>query len=908
MRQKSLSDLQARQHWGLILLVLVALGLRLWDLWILPPGLYYDEAFDGLDALRIALGGYFPVYLPGNNGREPLYMYLVAIFIKVLGPTAYTLRFTSAMIGVLTVPAVYFAAHSILHDLSDRLYQTSHSRFVAVLPALVAAAGIAVSFPHLSLSRLALRVILLPLLSALAIGFFWRAWSRLRYRDFFWSGVSMALALYAYTAARLLPVVVALFVLIELAVDGWHNRADLPALWRQWRVRIIGLGVMILVGALLLTPFLLFFLNNGALFSARAADVSVFSIPQADMAGTPSESIVHNLVLVAQSFYMTGDENPRHNLPGRPVNDPLLAILFTLGWLACLYWIKKSWARLLLLWLTVMLLPTILSDLAPHALRGAGALPPLALSYGVGAAVIVSLLLRIGQRAGSGVESAAPGASHRSTAAHSNIPILAGSVILIGVVAVSGTWTAIDYFGRWATQSKLGKEFDVDRQLGTDQVVDFLRSSNNGAILVSSNLFVQPQMAYALGKVHLQSALPETISNTLSSDLAIPVIRETDFDPRQSMYLLSRDGNSLVVNWLQPISDQSETPPESSSSQSENRTWLRSPVHQPGWPEITISPLPGTVELSPRQIRYPLDVSFANGMRLVGYDVEPDTAQPGDADMPFRLTLFWRADTGAQEKSGASPDPAQDHFDVFAHLLSQGGVEQTRNGPIGEVVLLEWGDWLGADAIIEDVRFLKVPSDMPAGRAYFETGLYHYQPRVTTAKVDRIPILDGDGKPVLDAFELGAVLVGAAAPPVDLSDLTPVEVEFDHRIKLAGWKAALDPSNSRRLLVELGWIANDRSTTDYTSFVHLIDDEGQIQAQQDAPPGGLDNATHLWVPGETVRSTYSLDLPEDMVLSESRLRIGLYEPVSGKQLPVTATMNEFIAAPGASYVLLPVAQ
>ncbi len=372
---------------------------------MLPPGLYYDEAFDGLDAHRIAMGGYFPLYLPGNNGREPLYMYLVALFIKLLGPTAYALRFTSALIGVLTIPAVYFAAHSILQDLSDRLYQTSNSRFLAAVPELVATAGIAVSYWHLSLSRLGLRVILLPLLSALAIGFFWRAWTRLRYRDFLWSGVSFALALYTYTAARLLPMVVALFVLIELAVDGWRSRSNLSALWGQWRVRLIGLGVMILVGALLLAPFLLYFLNNGALFSARAADVSVFNIPQVDMAGTPSERIVHNLVLVAQSFYTTGDENPRHNLPGRPVNDPLLALLFTLGWLACLVWIRRSWARLLLLWLIVMLLPTVLSVEAPHALRSAGALPPLALLYGVGAAMIVTLVLRLSRYASSGTQT-----------------------------------------------------------------------------------------------------------------------------------------------------------------------------------------------------------------------------------------------------------------------------------------------------------------------------------------------------------------------------------------------------------------------------------------------------------------------------------------------------------------------
>ena len=123
---------------------------------------------------------------------------------------------------------------------------------------------------------------------------------------------------------------------------------------------------------------------------------------------------------------------------------------------------------------------------------------------------------------------------------------------------ISGIWTTIDYFGHWAEQPKLGKEFDVDRQLAADQVVDFLSNPSNGSILVSSNLFVQPQMAYALGKVHLQSALPETISDTLSSDLTIPVICETDFDPRQSMYLLSHNGNSIVANVVQPILVQSE--------------------------------------------------------------------------------------------------------------------------------------------------------------------------------------------------------------------------------------------------------------------------------------------------------------------------------------------------------------
>ena len=40
-----------------------------------------------------------------------------------------------------------------------------------------------------------------------------------RRRDFAWAGLWLGLALYTYTAARLLPLVVVGFVLVELAID-----------------------------------------------------------------------------------------------------------------------------------------------------------------------------------------------------------------------------------------------------------------------------------------------------------------------------------------------------------------------------------------------------------------------------------------------------------------------------------------------------------------------------------------------------------------------------------------------------------------------------------------------------------------------------------------------------------------
>ena len=94
---------------------------------------------------------------------------------------------------------------------------------------------------------------------------------------------------------------------------------------------------------------------------------------------------MRNALLVVRQFYDQGDMNARHNLPGRPANDALMAVLLTAGCLACLWRITLPRGRLLLIWMSVMLLPTLLSGEAPHSLRGSGALPPLAMLYAAGA-------------------------------------------------------------------------------------------------------------------------------------------------------------------------------------------------------------------------------------------------------------------------------------------------------------------------------------------------------------------------------------------------------------------------------------------------------------------------------------------------------------------------------------------
>jgi hypothetical protein len=165
--------------------------------------------------------------------------------------------------------------------------------------------------------------------------------------------------------------------------------------------------------------------------------------------------------------------------------------------------------------------------------------------------------------------------------------------------------------------------------------------------------------------------------------------------------------------------------------------------------------------------------------------------------------------------------------------------------------------------------------------------------------------INAQNQPVADQVELGAIMIGDQPPAADLSGLTNLGVEFDHHIELTGWRAVCNPANPRQVLVDLGWKALDRPTTDYTAFVHLIDNKEQIITQHDAPPGGQENPTGLWAPGETVRSSYILELPEGVNTAGTRLRIGLYEPVGGKQLPVTAAPDRSAAIPEDTFILLP---
>ena len=88
---------------------------------------------------------------------------------------------------------------------------------------------------------------------------------------------------------------------------------------------------------------------------------------------------------------------------------------------------------------------------------------------------------------------------------------------------------------------------------------------------------------------------------------------------------------------------------------------------------------------------------------------------------------------------------------------------------------------------------------------------------------------------------------------------------------------ALDDAKvGKELHLVLYWQSAAEILESYTVFVHLLNADGQLVAQQDnIPVAGLAPTDH-WTPGHLVRDPYRLSLPATLTAGVYQLRVGLY--------------------------------
>lgn len=397
---------------AITLITLAALVARLLWLEEIPPGLFYDEAYKGLDALAMLRDRTLPMFFPGNFGREPLFIWIEAGTQALFGAEPIVLRTTIAVLATLSVPALYLATRELLGR----------------LPALFAAAVLPFTLWHLVVSRVALRFAMLPLVECLAVWALARGMRTGRRLDFALAGLLIAACLYTYTAARMLPL-----LLVGAAIGAVILRPQLVR--ARWRAALL----VPAVATLALLPLALYFAHNPLAFSGRIEQVVATDQAVVDPRFGPGDpgTIRDNPVRTALMFWVAGDQNLRTNLPGRPVFDPLMGGVFALGIVMALVSGRPAgWFTLA--WLVVLLLPSALSAYAPHYPRAIGALPPAAALAGLGLATVV----RFGGRFGRG-------------------GLFVGAAIAVALTVNSARLTLRDYFDGWANELGTYQAFDT---------------------------------------------------------------------------------------------------------------------------------------------------------------------------------------------------------------------------------------------------------------------------------------------------------------------------------------------------------------------------------------------------------------------------------------------------------------
>ncbi len=127
-----------KKNIGLILIFLLAVILRFWQLGQNPPSLNWDEVSIGYNAYSILqtgkdeYGNFLPLTFRSlDDYKQPVYPYLTVISEYFFGITPFAVRLPSALLGSLTVIVLYFLVKELIN--SKRIALLS-AFFLCILP------------------------------------------------------------------------------------------------------------------------------------------------------------------------------------------------------------------------------------------------------------------------------------------------------------------------------------------------------------------------------------------------------------------------------------------------------------------------------------------------------------------------------------------------------------------------------------------------------------------------------------------------------------------------------------------------------------------------------------------------------------------------------------------------------
>jgi hypothetical protein len=388
-------------------------------------------------------------------------------------------------------------------------------------------------------------------------------------------------------------------------------------------------------------------------------------------------------------FTNRGDFIPRHNVPLRPVFDPVLSVFFLLGLILCLRRFRQNAEHaFVLIWLAVMLLPTILAEGAPHFLRSVGILP---------VAFVVPAI---------GLDSLWRFLENKSPAL-----VAVGAMALVLMFGLGDT--IVDYFGDHAASKYLRYNFETAAVDLATQANRFLGTGWDGTGLVArQNMLSSGRHLYIADRLWRDWA---SVRFLVPPSPNLTILRESD--------KLASNSSDEVMLILWPYEEYNQyltlLPIDSTIVVQEGSLERGDLEKEARLLYITFTATPATIPSGESPAR------FEKGLTLVGHRLT--TVLPQE----LRLSLLWRAEAEIETD-----------YTVFVHLTRDDTIlAQDDSFPAGGYYPTSL--WRVGD-IVDDEHTLTLPEPYDPTKHKLIVGFYQLE------TLDRLQVVDEASKPVND--------------------------------------------------------------------------------------------------------------------------------------------------------------
>ncbi|HJX38252.1 MAG TPA: glycosyltransferase family 39 protein, partial [Anaerolineae bacterium] len=693
--------------------------------------------------------------------------------------------------------------------------------------ALLASTFLAISYWHISYSRLGWEIILGPPFVILTLYLLWRALESGRWLDFTWAGLALGASLYTYQAQRFLPILILGYLLYRGLLE--------KGFWREYGAKV---ALFLAIAVLVFAPLGLYFATHSDVFLRRAGEVSIFN-PEKNPRG-PLYSLAASTVKVLGTYNVQGDPLWRHNLPGRPAFDILTSILFFLGLAVCLTkWRERAYS-LLLFWLVILTLPPILTPPrdVPHFSRSIGALP---------AACVFPAI---------GMETLWHWWRARRPSARAGVLVALGAAALL---AISTTLTVRDYFTVWVSNPDLRDHYFDGQFIDLAEAMNQL-DERDGVWILPISALASPHdepghhtiefLYRGESPFHFLRLDESTVGNDLTTMTSggdrVLLVDYKNYALEEAYNYIDADPKQLLPFLLSKHSDE-----------------LRK--HEFEAFDVRVYPVsPGTVYRI-ADSWHSVAAEFGGQLLLSGVSLGTRTIANGPTQaLPSGeeawVVLQWRTLT----------QPAAD-YKVALFLLDQ------RDRVVGQVdrLLLSnhmrlTSEWEAGQVEMDYYLLPSLPATPPG---YYDVQVVVYDP----STMQRLMVRGDDGSALGDSFTASQLRTARpASPPAAEPTHTIEDSALTADLSLLGYDLPReDVTPGDRVEVALYWRALQDAPADYLVQLQLRDTAGRSQAQEKSRPAYGTYPTNLWEKGEVVRDWHDLRVPAETPSGEYELWVAL---------------------------------